>query len=87
MAIANARAGDENLPEPKVIAAEIIENLKDALEQFEAYKRPLKKNNWRRGWDSNPWAPRSTSFQDWRRSPLGYPDPEGLGPTTLNLYR
>ena len=31
----------ENLPEPEILAAEIIENLEDALEQFRAIQETL----------------------------------------------
>ena len=33
----------ENLPEPEVLAAEIIENLEDALEQFRSIQETLEK--------------------------------------------
>ena len=33
----------ENLPEPEILAAEIIENLRSALEEFEALQEELEK--------------------------------------------
>ena len=34
----------ENLPEPEIIAAEIIDNLRSALEEFEALQEELAEN-------------------------------------------